>query len=333
LAQVDERGEDARLRGIVSLQTIRSEALIQQFEARLPLLDLVIIDEAHHLRNPETLSHRAGLVLSDSADSMILLTATPIHLGNENLFHLLRLLDEEEFDEYSAFDRRLTANEHVIKAQRMLSASLPVNLERCAEELRRVEQTIEGERFAKNPLYGDALRKLSEYDGGRRDHVIELQRALSGLNVLGHVFTRTRKAQVQERKATREPRLLLKALRAHAGNNVIIYAPTIARVDETVDFLAEKGIRAIPYHGKMDTDKRRRNQERARGSPDQGVALREVPRVGHERSRIERQRYRVDHERGVGAKYPSLVRAVRFGRTTRTTTRRQVPSRFGFFEV
>src|SRR5207249_1874155 len=33
-------------------------------------------------------------------------------------------------------------------------------------------------------------------------------------------------------------RLLIKALRAHAGSNVIVYAPTIARVDETVDLLA-----------------------------------------------------------------------------------------------
>ena len=40
------------------------------------------------------------------------------------------------------------------------------------------------------------------------------------------------------------------------------HAPTIARVDETVDFLAESGIEAIAYHGKMDNDQRRRNQER-----------------------------------------------------------------------
>jgi len=67
---------------------------------------------------------------------------------------------------------------------------------------------------------------------------------------------------VRECAGKAQARLLLKALRAHAGNNVIIYAPTIAKVDETVDFLAESGIRAIPYHGKMDADKRRRNQER-----------------------------------------------------------------------
>jgi len=41
-----------------------------------------------------------------------------------------------------------------------------------------------------------------------------------------------------------------------------VYAPTIARVEETVDFLEEQGIAAVGYHGKMDTDTRRRNQER-----------------------------------------------------------------------
>ena len=67
---------------------------------------------------------------------------------------------------------------------------------------------------------------------------------------------------VRECDSRTQPALLLQALRAHDGANVIIYAPTIARVDETVDFLAENGIEAIPYHGKMDNGQRRRNQER-----------------------------------------------------------------------
>ena len=57
-------------------------------------------------------------------------------------------------------------------------------------------------------------------------------------------------------------RLLVAALRAHAGDNVIVYAPTIARVEEMVDFLAEKKVAAVPYHAKMDTRARQRNQER-----------------------------------------------------------------------
>ena len=56
-------------------------------------------------------------------------------------------------------------------------------------------------------------------------------------------------------------RHLISAVRAYAEENVIIYAPTIARVEQTVDVLAEKGIAAVAYHAKMDTQTRQRNQE------------------------------------------------------------------------
>jgi ATP-dependent DNA helicase RecQ len=59
-----------------------------------------------------------------------------------------------------------------------------------------------------------------------------------------------------------QPALLIKALRKYERGSVIVYAPTIARVEETVTLLNEKGIGAIGYHGKMDTDTRRHNQER-----------------------------------------------------------------------
>lgn len=58
-----------------------------------------------------------------------------------------------------------------------------------------------------------------------------------------------------------QSRLLLAALRAHDGENVIVYAPTIARVEETVDWLEERGIPAVGYHGQMDAARRKRNQE------------------------------------------------------------------------
>jgi ATP-dependent DNA helicase RecQ len=56
--------------------------------------------------------------------------------------------------------------------------------------------------------------------------------------------------------------LLLKALRRYRESNVIVYAPTINRVGETVSFLEERGIPAIGYHGQMDSEARKRNQER-----------------------------------------------------------------------
>jgi ATP-dependent DNA helicase RecQ len=56
--------------------------------------------------------------------------------------------------------------------------------------------------------------------------------------------------------------LLVRALGNYPDSSVIIYAPTINRVEQVVDYLVEEGIPAIAYHGKMDAATRRQNQER-----------------------------------------------------------------------
>ncbi len=55
--------------------------------------------------------------------------------------------------------------------------------------------------------------------------------------------------------------LLLRALRHYDRGNVIVYAPTIKTVEHTADWLCERGIAAVPYHGQMETATRQRNQE------------------------------------------------------------------------
>ncbi len=67
---------------------------------------------------------------------------------------------------------------------------------------------------------------------------------------------------VRQCDAKTQTRLLVSALGEHQGSNVIVYAPTIAKVEETVAFLGRQGIGAVGYHGKMDTLERQRNQER-----------------------------------------------------------------------
>jgi ATP-dependent DNA helicase RecQ len=56
--------------------------------------------------------------------------------------------------------------------------------------------------------------------------------------------------------------LLVTALRQYNEGNVIVYSPTINQVEETVDFLGDRGIAAVGYHAKLENAERRRNQER-----------------------------------------------------------------------
>ncbi len=67
---------------------------------------------------------------------------------------------------------------------------------------------------------------------------------------------------VHECEARTQMDLLVRALKTYAGESVIVYSPTIRRVEETVEYLEESGIGAIPYHAKMETSMRRQNQER-----------------------------------------------------------------------
>jgi ATP-dependent DNA helicase RecQ len=67
---------------------------------------------------------------------------------------------------------------------------------------------------------------------------------------------------VKETDGPAQSNLLVAALRHYAGSNVIVYAPTINKVEQTVDFLEGQGIPAVPYHGQMESGLRKHNQER-----------------------------------------------------------------------
>ncbi len=67
---------------------------------------------------------------------------------------------------------------------------------------------------------------------------------------------------VRECEGHEQMELLVEALHNYSQSNVIVYSPTINRVEETVDFLGDRDIAAVGYHGKMGAEERRRNQER-----------------------------------------------------------------------
>src|SRR6266852_8877250 len=67
---------------------------------------------------------------------------------------------------------------------------------------------------------------------------------------------------VRQCEARTQNELLLRAVKQVSDGSIIVYAPTIARVGDTVDFLEENGIAAIGYHGQMESAARRENQEK-----------------------------------------------------------------------
>ena len=206
LKKAEEQPDRAPLQGIIALQSLRTRSFLDVLEANPPWFDLVVVDEAHHMRNSGTLSNNLGRLLNECAYAMLLMTATPIHLGNQNLFHLLQILDPDEFDNYDLFERRLETNQLILEAERALRVH--GDLAECKERLLALARTRERSRFERNPYYQDLLIKLDQCRPERRDQLVEIQRDLSHINLLSHILTRTRKREVNEARPQRTPRVI-----------------------------------------------------------------------------------------------------------------------------
>ena len=167
---------------------------------RQPRFDVVIVDEAHHMRNLGTATNALGDVLPGLAETVVFLTATPLNLRRDDFFELMRLLVPEEFTEFETFVTTIEPNEHINRALRHLRADWPPRLRRGALSLERVEHTAL--RAGASPGArgtAEAWRRSSGRPRRRRrpGGLVRVQRDLMELNTLSHVFTRTRKREVQ----------------------------------------------------------------------------------------------------------------------------------------
>ncbi len=188
------------INAVISFEGIRTERVLERLDALSPHFDLVIIDEAHWMRNFGANQRRAGVFLARSAGAMVLLTATPVQLGNENLFSLLNILDADDFPTGWMADTRFRENEPVIKAQ-ICMGQIPPN---SSEALSILEQVGPDAWIRRNPSYEDVLARMREAEQRKKDTqqdyrwLFEIQRGLADLNLLGHIFTRTRKREVHQ---------------------------------------------------------------------------------------------------------------------------------------
>ena len=66
--------------------------LSRQKELHSPALGLILFDEIHHVRNPETIAHKSALKLSKNADYRVGLSATPINNSLTDLAGILTIL-------------------------------------------------------------------------------------------------------------------------------------------------------------------------------------------------------------------------------------------------
>lgn len=131
-----------------------------------PHFDLVIVDEAHHIRNgsddkEKAFAYKCTKYFCDHADAVVMLTATPLQTSDNDLFTLLNVLRPDIVVDKDTFEMMSRPNANISRAVHLVRAMEEGWNEKASTELLDLQKTQWGDNvIAENPLYNDILRRL-----------------------------------------------------------------------------------------------------------------------------------------------------------------------------
>lgn len=161
-----------------------------------PKFDLVIVDEAHHVRNTDTFAHRAVRFFCENAEAAIFLTATPIQLDSQDLFVLLNLLRPDLIIDRGSFEHMAEPNPFInaaVSSLRTLSGNWQ---ESAKSSLESAGQTAWGRILLQhNPVYQEVYKILNNPKIDDRERVALITKTES-LHTFAGIINRTRRRDI-----------------------------------------------------------------------------------------------------------------------------------------
>ncbi len=163
-----------------------------------PQFDLVIVDEAHHIRNQSTANHEAVRFFCENAAAAVFLTATPIQLGNHDLFVLLNVLRPDLILDYESFEHMSEPNPFINRAVDLARARQIDWEQHAKENLDQAAATAWGQAiFKKNPEFKRIRSKLDNRQITNEDRV-QLITDMEALHTFSRIINRTRRRDIGE---------------------------------------------------------------------------------------------------------------------------------------
>ena len=163
-----------------------------------PHFDLVIVDEAHHIRNQGTANHEAVRFFCENAEAAIFLTATPIQLGSHDLFVLLNVLRPDLILDEESFNHMAEPNPFINQAVDAARAQEREWAQTAKEALDQAVQTAWGRSILNaNPEYKRIKSQLAD---GRitPEKRVQLITDIEALHTFSGIINRTRRRDIGE---------------------------------------------------------------------------------------------------------------------------------------
>jgi ATP-dependent helicase HepA len=161
-----------------------------------PAFDLVIVDEAHHIRNTDTWAYRTVRYFCDNAEAVVLLSATPIQLGDNDLFTLLQLARPDLLPSRRDFDHMAEPNPHINAAIEVARNAGPAWMNVAREHLALALRTDWGSSvLSADPRVQPLLDSLDQQELRPEDRLMVV-RELEALYTFAPIINRTRRRDI-----------------------------------------------------------------------------------------------------------------------------------------
>ena len=161
-----------------------------------PRFDLVIVDEAHHIRNTNTYSHQAVQFFCNHAEAAVFLTATPIQLGSHDLFVLLNTLRPDLIRDQESFQHMAEPNPFINQAVNCVRGQEPDWTAQATQALNQVTATAWGQAILREKPEFNRIRKRLAEDDIAADERVQLITDIEGLHTFAGIINRTRRRDI-----------------------------------------------------------------------------------------------------------------------------------------
>ncbi len=187
---------------IIGFESVRQPDLAALIDDLKPSIDLLILDEAHRVRNRGTLQYKAANALCECADAIVFLTATPVQTGIEDLYTLVDLLEPDQYGSFQEFQQLIEANRPLIRAGRLIARG---STREAAMEMESLAGNPLTRPLTEDPYFKDVVERLRNAVNRDRAYMVRLQRDVGEFSLMGHLLSRTRKLEVMESWPGPEP--------------------------------------------------------------------------------------------------------------------------------
>ena len=168
--------------------------------------DLVIIDEAHHIRHSDTGAYKVARYFTDNADAVVMLTATPVQTDDDDLYTLLNTLRPDVILDKKTFKEMQEPNAEINAAARLIRHQVENWRSEAAEHLSCAAQTSWGRSVIEdNPTYKKVIEQLKGAQPLDRTARVGILQDVESLHSFAGMINRTRRQDIQNDFCVRRP--------------------------------------------------------------------------------------------------------------------------------